>query len=601
MALPLEDYALIGNTETAALVGRDGSIDWMCAPRFDSPAAFAALLGQLDNGRWLICPTTQDPPDARAERRYRGDTLILETRFRTATGQVALVDFMPMAERGQHAELIRLVIGEAGSVDMRMELAPRFDYGHSIPWMRRSADRPSAVAGPLSATLIAAPPVTVTNNRWHAQFTVAAGCREIFHLAWHPSDAPPPPARDAQQCLAETEEFWGSWAARCSYHGRWRDPVLRSLITLKALTHRQTGGIVAAPTTSLPETIGGTRNWDYRYCWLRDSTFTLFALLSSGYREEAEAWREWLLRSVAGQPSQLQIMYGLAGERRLEEHPLPWLDGYEGSHPVRTGNDAHRQSQLDIFGEVMDSLYVARKSGVEAEAEAWEVQKAFLDFLEGHWREPDEGIWEVRGGARMFTHSRVMAWVAMDRAVKTVERMGQTGPVERWRRLRSRIRNDVLQHGYDSEQGTFVQYYGGSELDAALLLIPLVGFLPANDPRVVRTVKAIEQRLTTDGLVRRYVDDPELEGLPPGDSAFIACSFWLIDNLAMQGRGDEAYANFHRLLDLRNDVGLLSEEYDVDRRRLVGNFPQAFSHVALINSAHNLDMAAGPAMQRSAA
>jgi GH15 family glucan-1,4-alpha-glucosidase len=595
MAQLIEDYGLIGNAHSCALVGRDGSIDWLCAPRFDSAAAFAALLGEPTNGRWLIRPQAEV---LASERRYRPDTLILETRFTTAEGSVLLIDFMPAVENQWRLDVVRLVVGEAGCVDMAMALTPRFDYGRSIPWMR-GGPRPQAVAGPDGMTLTSPLPVEAADAGWQARFPVAAGQRIPFQLTWHAGFRDAPEPLDPETCLSEVERRWRSWCGRCRYDGPWRDAVVRSLITLKALTHRVTGGIVAAATTSLPESIGGVRNWDYRYSWIRDSTFTLYALINSGYLSEAKAWREWLLRSVAGEPHQLQIMYGLGGERRLEEYTLPWLSGYWNSRPVRVGNAAHHQLQLDVFGEVMDSLHVARKAGVEVEPEAWDVQKLFLDFLEGHWEDPDEGLWEVRGGGRQFTHSKVMAWVAVDRALKAIDQFGLSGPRESWQALADRIHRDVLAHGYDAERNSFVQIYGGKAVDASLLMIPLVGFLPVDDPRVIGTVAAIEQDLLAGGLVHRYLCNTNLEGLPPGEGTFLACSFWLADNYALQGRRDEACQLFERLLGLRNDLGLLAEEYDTCCHRLLGNFPQAFSHVALVNTAHNLATAFGPALQRA--
>lgn len=584
----IEDYALIGNTVTAALVSRAGSIDWLCLPRFDGAACFSSLVGQPQNGRWLIGPRS----GAQAvRRRYLGDTLILESEFETAEGRVLLVDFMPIAGRNPLVEVVRLVRGIEGSVPMRMELALRFDYGRSVPWVRRREYGLSAVAGPDAVKLRAPLKLRGENFVTYAEFNVSKGQEVALVLAWHPSHEDEPSARHPNRLLAETERFWLDWSARCAYQGPWREQVVRSLLTLKALTYAPTGGIVAAPTTSLPEKIGGPRNWDYRFCWLRDATFTLDALMSCGYVEEARAWRNWLLRAVAGKPDEIQILYGIAGERRLTEVELDWLDGYEGSRPVRIGNAAHRQFQLDVFGEILDALHMARSHGLEPAPESWQVQRVLLDFLESAWQRPDEGIWEVRGPRRHFTHSKVMAWVAFDRAVKAVERFGREGPTARWRALRDRIHADVCQHGFNSARGAFVQHYGADDLDASTLLIPLVGFLPASDPRVAATADAIAAKLAQDGLLLRYRAASGVDGLPPGEGAFLPCSFWLADNLALLGRIDEACRLFERLLSLANDVGLLSEEYDPQAGRQLGNFPQAFTHVALVNTAHSLGQA----------
>jgi GH15 family glucan-1,4-alpha-glucosidase len=589
----LEDYALIGDCETAALVGRDGSIDWLCVPRFDSGACFAALLGTPEHGRWLLTPRD---PIRQIRRRYREGTLILETAFETDDGAVTVVDFMP--PRSQQLDLVRLVVGRRGHVAMRMELVLRLDYGSIIPWVRRTERGIRAIAGPDALQLYT--DVTLRGEQFTtvADFTVSEGQRVPFVLVWHPSHLPPPPPSDAEDTLRQTEHWWQAWSKRCTYEGPWREAVMRSLITLKALTYAPTGGIVAAPTTSLPERLGGVRNWDYRYCWVRDATFTLYALISSGYIGEARAWREWLLRAVAGTPSQLNIMYGLAGERRLSELELEWLPGYEGAAPVRIGNAAYHQFQLDVYGEMMDLLYVAARLGLKPDDDAWRLQRALLDFLASAWRQPDEGIWEMRGPKRHFTHSKVMAWVAVDRVIKAVEHFGVEGPVERWRQLRDIIHAEVCQRGFDAERNTFVQYYGGKALDASLLMIPLVGFLPPSDARVRGTVEAITRHLMTDGFVARYPTTPEVDGLPAGEGAFLACTFWLADALALLGRRDEARQLFERLLGLRNDVGLLSEEYDTAAHRLVGNFPQAFSHISLINTAWNLSAGEGPAAHR---
>jgi GH15 family glucan-1,4-alpha-glucosidase len=593
MASRIEDYALIGDCQTAALVARDGSIDWLCFPRFDSGACFAALLGTPEHGRWLLAPkgTVRN-----IQRHYREGTLVLETDFETDEGAVTVIDCMP--PRGREPDVVRMVVGRHGQVLMHMELAIRFDYGSIIPWVRRTPTGIQAVAGPDMLRLHAGVDLRGENFTTVADFTVTQGQRVPFVMSWHPSQEPAPPPLDPEEAIGHTERWWRVWSDRCTYEGPWREAVLRSLITLKALTYAPAGGIVAAPTTSLPEQLGGVRNWDYRYCWVRDATFTLYALMMGGYTEEARAWREWLLRAVAGKPSQLNIMYGLSGERRLTELKLEWLPGYEGASPVRVGNAAYRQFQLDVFGEVMDALHVARKAGLEPNENAWRVERALLDYLEGAWKEPDEGIWEVRGPRRHFTHSKVMAWVAVDRMVKAVERFGLEGPVERWHSLRAAIHEEVCRKGFDHDRNSFVQYYGGKELDASLLIISLVGFLPASEPRVRGTVEAIERHLVTDGFVARYPTTPEVDGLPPGEGAFLACSFWLADNLELLGRHDDALHLFKRLLDLRNEVGLLSEEYDPWARRLVGNFPQAFSHVALVNTACNLSRRVGPAADR---
>ncbi len=598
MGLPLEDYGLIGDTQTVALVGRDGSIDWLCLPRFDAGACFAALLGEPDHGRWLIAPAGGE--HARS-RRYRGDSLVLEQEFQTDTGTVRLVDCMPPRQR--EPDLIRVVEGVSGHVDMRMELIVRFDYGSIVPWVRSLDGVLRAIGGPDALSLWTPVPTEGVDLKTVATFTVRAGERVPFVLAWHPSHEPPPPPLDAVAAVEDTWEWWRAWSSQCTYEGPWRDAVVRSLITLKALTFAPTGGIVAAATTSLPERIGGVRNWDYRYCWLRDATFTLYALMTGGFTEEAAAWRNWLLRAVAGDPADLQIMYGCAGERRLLEIELPWLPGYEGSRPVRIGNAAVQQMQLDVFGEVMDALHLARRKGLARDDAAWALQRSLLTFLERTWREPDEGIWEVRGPRRHFTHSKVMAWVAFDRAVRAVEEFGADGPVDRWRELRDAVHAEVCDLGFDASRNTFTQFYGSSQLDASLLMLPLVGFLPPDDARMLGTVRAIEASLVRDGFVQRYPMDEQSEavdGLPSGEGAFLLCSFWLADNYALQGRTEEARQLFERLLSLRSDLGLLSEEYDPDARRLVGNFPQAFSHVGLINTARNLARGHGPAQDRRA-
>ncbi len=595
-AVRIEDYALIGDTQTAALVGRDGSIDWLCLPRFDAGACFAALLGNRDNGRWQLAPAGHV---SSVTRRYLPDTLVLETTFTTPTGVVRLLDCMPI--RGEAPDVVRVVEGVSGRVAMHMDLVIRFDYGAYVPWVRKVDGALQAVAGPDAVELRTHIATRGEGLATVADFQVTRGERAAFVLTWHPSHEPPPRPVDAHRALDETARWWQTWASKCSSVKDCRNLVVRSLITLKALTYAPTGGLIAAPTTSLPEDIGGVRNWDYRYCWLRDATFSLYALMLAGYETEAVAWRDWLLRVAAGAPDQLQIMYGPAGERRLPEMTVDWLAGYEGSRPVRVGNAASQQFQLDVYGELMDCFHQARRSGVDPDPDAWHFQQALMEFLEGHWREPDEGIWEVRGPRRHFTHSKVMAWVAVDRAVKAVEQFGLEGPAAQWRCLRSEIHEEVCDRGFDPDRSTFTQSYGRPELDAALLMLPLVGFLPATDPRMAGTVSAIEAELGTDGFVRRYADASlgEVDGLPGGEGAFLPCSFWLADNYVLQGRHDEGSALFDRLTGLANDVGLLAEEYDPLQDRMVGNFPQAFTHVALVNTAHNLYGPAGPARARA--
>jgi GH15 family glucan-1,4-alpha-glucosidase len=593
MPLRIEEYALIGDCQTAALVGRDGSIDWLCLPRFDSGACFAALLGSAENGRWLLAPAVA-AHDVR--RRYREDTLILETDFETEHGAVRVVDFMP--PRSLQPDLVRIVRGIRGEVRMRMELVVRFDYGWLVPWVRRRGKGIVAVAGPDLLTLCADVEVGGDGSTTVADFTVRDGQTISFVLGWRPSHTPGSSPIEPGRALADTEQWWREWAGRCSYEGEWRDHVKRSLITLKALTYSPTGAIVASPTTSLPEHMGGLRNWDYRYCWVRDATFTLYALMLNGYREEARAWREWLLRAVAGKASQLQIMYGVAGERRLTELTLDWLPGYNGSRPVRIGNTAADQVQLDVFGEVADALHLARRVGLQTTADGWRVECGLLEHLESRWEGPDEGIWEVRGPRRHFTHSRMMAWVAVDRAVRDAERYGLAAPLERWRALRDRIHEEICRRGFDDGQNAFVQYYGGKELDASLLTMPQVGFLPPTDPRVIGTVAAVERRLLVDGFVHRYTPSEKVDGLPPAEGAFLLCTFWLADAYVLLGRREEAREVFERLLSITNDLGLLPEEWDPAARRFLGNFPQAFSHVGLLNTAHNLTQPRGPAEQR---
>jgi GH15 family glucan-1,4-alpha-glucosidase len=596
VSTPLEDYALIGDCETAALVSRSGSIDWLCWPRFDSGACFAALLGTPDHGRWLIEATD---PSARISRRYRPNTLILETTIETSEGVATVVDFMP--PRGKNSDIVRLVRGDRGRVAMRTELILRFDYGRTVPWVSRLPDGTfRAIAGPDMVVMHTPVALRGENLKTVATFEVEAGTSTSLVLTHGPSHLPPPDAIDAEESLRSCEAFWTEWAARSQSEGEWTEAVTRSLITLKALTYAPTGGIVAAPTTSLPEQIGGTRNWDYRFCWLRDATLTLLALMNAGYHDEAQSWRDWLLRAAAGSPSQLQMMYGLAGERRLTEFEIPWLPGYERSSPVRIGNAAHEQLQLDVFGEMSDALHHARRAGLQTRAPDWAFQRAVLEHVEQIWTAPDEGIWETRGGPRHFTYSKVMAWVALDRGIRAIEELNVKGPLARWRQVRQRIHDEVCACGFDRELGSFVQSYGSKELDASLLLMPTTGFLPPSDPRVHATIEAVERHLFVDGFVLRYDTHRSHDGLPPGEGAFLACSFWLADAMLLCGRIDEARQLFERLVGLRNDVGLLSEEYDTNARRLVGNFPQAFSHIALINTAHNLARATKPAEQRAA-
>jgi GH15 family glucan-1,4-alpha-glucosidase len=591
----IEQYALIGDTETAALVADDGSIDWLCLPRFDSGACFAALLGDETNGYWRIAPAA----GGRAtRRRYRPDTLVLETEFDTPEGTVRIVDCMPIRDRS--IDLVRLVEGVSGRVPMTMEFVVRFDYGAVVPWVRSVNGAIRMIAGPHGLRLVTPVHLTGRDLRHTGEFVVEEGDQVPFVLTGYPSYQEPPPQIDPVKAVQRTTSFWTRWSKRSTVTGEWRDAIQRSVITLKALTYAPTGGIVAAPTTSLPEQPGGVRNWDYRYCWLRDATFTIYSLMTAGYTEEAVAFRDWLLRAVAGDPANLQIMYGAAGERRLDEYEVDWLSGYEGSMPVRVGNAASRQLQLDVYGEVLDSLHQTRHMGVVEDPNAWALQLAILDFLEGEWRQPDDGIWEVRGGRQDFTHSKVMAWVAFDRAVNAVEEFGLEGPVDRWRSARDEVRREVLERGFDADRNTFTQYYGSGSLDAATLMIPLVGFLPATDPRVVGTLEAIERELMVDGFVQRYHSEDSVDGLPPGEGVFLPCSFWMADTLYLVGRVDEARAQFERLLALSNDVGLLAEEYDPTAGRMLGNFPQAFTHVSLVNTACNLSGVEGPAHHRPA-
>ena len=595
MTLPIEDYALIGDCRTAALVGTDGSIDWLCCPRFDSEACFAALLGTPENGRWLIAPAD---PNAKVTRRYRPDTLILETRYETATGTATLIDFM--YPREEHPNVVRLVVANSGMVDFEMEFIVRFGYGQEVPWVTTLPDRRlSAIAGPSKLILQSTIDVRGEDFKTVGSFTVNEGETVSFALTYGASFLPNPPEVDWKNLLSETEKFWKDWSSTCDVEGPYTDAVRRSLITLKAMTYAPTGGLVAAVTTSLPEQFGGPRNWDYRYCWLRDATLTLLALMNTGYFEEAHAWREWLLRAVAGSPDQMQIMYGIAGERRLYEVELPWLPGYENSTPVRIGNGAHNQIQIDVYGELLDALHQARKGGLAPEKSGWELQLAILRHLESVWQKPDQGIWEVRSGPEHFTYSKVMAWVAFDRSIKSATRFNLSGPIERWRDIRATIHAEVCDKGYNKELNSFVRAYGKQEVDASLLLLPAVGFLPAKDPRIAGTVAQIEKTLMKDGLVLRYDTSKSNDGLPPGEGMFLACSFWLVDAYVLLGRHDDAVALFERLLALRNDVGLLSEEYDTSAKRLCGNFPQAFSHLALVNSACNLGRDGKPYEERT--
>ncbi|HEX7667738.1 MAG TPA: glycoside hydrolase family 15 protein, partial [Polyangiaceae bacterium] len=596
MPLKIEDYALIGDRETAALVGIDGSIDWLCLPHFDSAACFAALLGSEKNGRWQIRPKGDV---VRTKRSYREGTLVLETEFETASGVVVLVDCMP--SRDDHPRLVRMIEGRRGTVTLDLELTLRFDYGALVPWVRKEKKGLVAIAGPDAVHVQSDVPLKSENFVTRATFTVAKGERICFGLGWCPSNVTGGIERiDVPTIIRDTTKWWKKWSARARVKGPYEDLIERSLITLKALTHEPTGAVVAAPTTSLPEQWGGSRNWDYRYCWLRDATFTLYALVNSGYIEEAGAWRDWLLRAVAGNADQVKAMYSLRGERRVEEVELSWLPGYFGAKPVRVGNAVHEQLQLDIFGEVCDAFFLSARTELDAEDEVWQLQKKLVEFLETAWRDPDEGMWEVRGPRRDFTHSKVMAWVAFDRSVKLIEQLGLEGPVERWRQTRDAIHDEICRKAYDHEKRAFVQYYGGREVDATALLMPLVGFLPIDDPRVKSTIKAVESDLLIDGFVRRYRTKTSTDGLPPGEGCFLPCSFWLADAYVLQGRMDEARALFEKLAALANDVGLISEEYDPVRKHMLGNFPQAFTHVALLNTARNLSHDDGPARHRNA-
>jgi GH15 family glucan-1,4-alpha-glucosidase len=590
MALPIEDYAIIGDTHTAALVGANGSVDWLCMPRFDSPACFAALLGDEGNGHWIIRPRGAVTS---VRRRYRENTLVLETEFTTPNGVVRLIDCMP-AHDGR-ADVVRQVQGVRGTVPMEMEFTIRFGYGDVVPWVRKRHDRRTlvAIAGPDAICLRGNVVPEAVDRKHRAEFTVSPGETLDFALTWFPSHEPVPPPYDANEVILATEEFWTGWSRQCTYDGDYSEAVLRSLTVLKAMTYQPTGGIVAAVTTSLPERFGGSRNWDYRYCWLRDASLTLWGLLANGYREEAQAWRRWLLRAVAGDPADLQILYGVAGERHIPEYELDWLSGYEGSRPVRIGNAAAAQYQADVVGEVMDALQEARRMGLSEDQWSWPLQRSLMSYLEANWERPDNGIWEVRGPVRFFTHSRVMVWVAFDRAVRACESYRLGGPVERWRELRDRVHAEVMERGWNDEVGTFTQYYGSRTVDASLLLISHTGFLPPDHPRVLGTIAAVERDLKHGVLVDRYVTEPHqdghtVDGLPPGEYAFLACSFWLVGAYARAGRPDDAREMFEALLALQNDVGLMAEEYDDQGHRMAGNFPQAFSHLALVDAAHTL-------------
>jgi GH15 family glucan-1,4-alpha-glucosidase len=602
MPLQLEDYGLIGDTHTAALVGYDGSIDWWCVPRFDSGACFSALLGDREHGRWLLAPAGEHRASA---RRYRHDTLVLETEFNSAEGAVRVTDCMPI--RATHPQIYRRVEALSGRMPMRSEVVLRPDYGHVVPWFRDVGQRSVGFAGPDALTLDAEVAHQPHEGGLVAEFELDAGSHAEFRLTWSPPrELPRSPLTagtgEVGKAIETTTRWWRNWVKACRYDGPYREAVVRSLIILKAMCYRPSGGIVAAPTTSLPEHLGGVRNWDYRFCWVRDATFTLLALLEAGYETEAIAWREWLLRALAGQPEQMQLMYGVEGERRLTEYEIDWLPGYAGSRPVRVGNAASEQFQLDVYGELMDALHQARAHGIPPDESAWGVQRVLMDFLEGRWRDPDQGIWETRGPRRQFTHSKVMAWAAVDRAVRGVEDFGLDGPVDDWKRLRAEIFDDVCDHGYDTKRNTFTQYYGSKSLDAALLMISTVGFLPGADERVTGTIAAIEKELCRDGFVQRYTMNKEtqrLDGLPPGEGAFLPCTFWLADSHLLAGRTDEGREIFERMLGLQNDLGLLSEEFDTDNHRLIGNFPQALTHLALINTALDLQTTDGPNHRRA--
>jgi GH15 family glucan-1,4-alpha-glucosidase len=599
MSKRIEDYGLIGNLVSAALVGRDGSIDWLCLPRFDSGACFAALLGGPEHGRWLMAPKD---PSAQTSRRYLADTAVIETRFEAEEGEVTVTDFMPFTDDEEKVDVVRIVRGVRGRVRMGMELTLRFNYGQAVPWVRRRDYGLSAISGPDAVELHTSVRLEGRDMRTFATFTVHEKESVPFALSYHRSHKMPQFVPDSSESLERTVSWWREWSKHCRFESQnevWRDAVKRSLITLKLLIYKPTGGIIAAPTTSLPEAIGGGRNWDYRYCWLRDSGLTLYALLNAGYREEAEAWRQWLLRAAAGHPQQLHIMYGVAGERWLPENEIAWLPGYEGSRPIRIGNGAATQFQLDVYGELLDTLHAAREADLSALDEAWRMESVLLAHLEAVWTRPDHGIWEMRSKPRHFTHSRLMCWVAFDRAVKGCEHFGLEGPADRWAKIRDAIHAEICERGYDRQRNTFVQHYGGKAVDAALLLMPQLGFLPVDDPRIAGTIAAVEHGLLRDGFVARYSTASADDGIGGEEGAFLVCSFWLADAYAMLGRVDDASQLFERLLSVRNDLGLLAEEYDPVVRRLVGNFPQGFSHVGLINTAYNLTKAQGPARQRS--
>jgi len=582
----IEDYALLGDLHTAALVSTAGSIDWLCLPRFDSPAAFAALLDNDQAGHWTLAPASGGTCTT---RRYAGNTLVLETDWVTADGAVRIIDFMP--PRADTPHVVRLAVGLDGDVTMRSALRLRFDYGREVPWVRHRGSEAHAVAGPNLVRLVSAVPLRGDQWETTADFTVRKGRRVPFVLSWAPSHQPQMPYIDAEQALSSTTDFWTDWSSHAAYQaGPYGEAVDRSIITLKALTYQPTGGIVAAATTSLPEELGGVRNWDYRYCWLRDAAYALQALLAAGFRREAGAWRDWLLRAIAGQPEALQIVYSIDGSRRLPEVELPWLAGYEGSGPVRTGNAASGQLQLDVWGETLDALFLARQAGLPADLDAWALQVTLMDHLESAWREPDNGLWEVRGDRQHFTHSKIMCWVAADRMARSVRTYGLPGPAARWEQLRDQIHHDVVTQAFDAGRNTFTQAYGSTALDASLLLIPRLGFLPAADPRVLGTIAAIRRELSDGGLVKRYQTTETDDGVKGGEGLFIACSFWLVDALYAAGRQREAIDLFERLLALRNDVGLLSEEWDPAVQRQLGNTPQAFSHFALVVSALQLHM-----------
>jgi GH15 family glucan-1,4-alpha-glucosidase len=595
MALSIERYALIGDCHTAALVGNDGSMDWLCFPRFDSAACFAALLGGPEHGRWLLAPA--DSPRS-VSRRYRDGSVVLETDFETAQGSVRIIDFMPLSDH--RWDVVRIVEGLSGRVSMRMELVVRFDYGSIVPWVRRSQDVLLITAGPDTLQLSSSVELQGENMKTVAEFSIAAGQRESFVMNYRPSHRPMIEAVEPQSALEQTERFWNEWSGRCRYRGRWSGAVTRSLITLKTLTYKPSGGMVAAPTTSLPEQPGSTRNWDYRYCWLRDATFTLNSLLLTGYEEEAAAWQDWLLRAIAGSPDDVQTLYGVTGVRRLDEYSVPWLPGYEKSTPVRVGNAAFKQFQLDVYGEVMDTLHLARAADMQPHPQAWPLQVAMLKFLASHWQQADEGIWEVRGPRRHFTHSKVMVWVAFDRAIKDAQQYAFEAPLSEWQAVRDEIHHDVCKRGFNSALNSFVQSYETAYLDSSLLLIPQVGFLPPDDTRVIGTVEAVQRHLLRDGLVLRYSTETNVDDLPPGEGTFLPCSFWLADALLLIGRRQEAENLFERLLSLGNDVGLFAEEYEPRSQRMLGNFPQALTHMALVNTARLLSMPAQEAQGAAA-